>query len=51
MGKVLSALVGVVAGFVLAHLINSTPEGRSFFRRVQASVGSFLRGFSATYRS
>jgi hypothetical protein len=51
MGKFLSALVGVVAGFVLAHLINSTPEGRSFFRRVQASFGSFLRGFSATYRS
>jgi hypothetical protein len=39
------ALTGVVAGFVLAHMVNQTPEGRQFFERTRATWNSFYTGF------
>jgi hypothetical protein len=51
MGRFLIAVVGVIAGFVLAHLVNTTPEGREFFARTRATVGSFIAGFRDAYRA
>lgn len=50
MGRFVSALLGVVAGFVLAHLINQTPEGREFFARARATLTTFTHGFGETFR-
>lgn len=50
MGRFIAALVGVVAGFALAHVVNQTPEGRAFFARARATVSSFVQGFTETYR-
>lgn len=50
MGRFITALVGVVAGFVLAHVVNQTPEGRAFFGRVRATLASFVEGFKQSYR-
>jgi len=50
MGRFVIALVGVCVGFVLAHLVNSTPEGREFFARSRATASSFVRGFRDAYR-
>jgi hypothetical protein len=45
MGKFFVALMGLVAGFVLAHVVNQTPEGKQFFARSLATWNSFARGF------
>jgi hypothetical protein len=45
MSKFLAALAGLVAGFVLAHVVNQTPEGKQFFARSLATWNSFSRGF------
>ncbi len=50
MGRFMSALIGVVAGFVLAHVVNQTPEGREFFGRARATLSSFAEGFKQSYR-
>jgi hypothetical protein len=50
MVRFIAALVGVVAGFVLAHLVNQTPEGREFFGRARATLISFVEGFKQSYR-
>jgi hypothetical protein len=50
MGRFFVALVGVIAGFVLAHVVNSSPEGRAFLARARATVASFSNGFSDTFR-
>lgn len=50
MGRFIAALVGVVAGFVLAHAVNQTPEGRVFFARARATASSFVEGFKQTFR-
>jgi hypothetical protein len=50
MGRFLAALVGVIAGFVIAHLVNRTPQGREFFARSGATIQSFIRGFKSVYR-
>lgn len=50
MGRFVSALVGVIAGFVLAHVVNQTPEGRAFFGRSRATLSSFVEGFKQSYR-
>lgn len=50
LGKFFSALLGVIAGFILAHVANQTPEGRLAFARIRATVGSFLDGFRSGYR-
>jgi hypothetical protein len=50
MGRFMSALLGIIAGFVLAHVINTTPEGRRVFEGVRATLSSFVNGFKETYR-
>jgi len=50
MGRFITALVGVVAGFVLAHLANQTPQGREILGRVRATLSSFVEGFKQSYR-
>jgi len=45
MGKFFVALMGLVAGFVLAHIVNQTPEGKQFFGRSLATWNSFVHGF------
>ena len=50
MGKYFSALLGVIAGFALAHLANQTPEGRAAFARIRATLSSFGEGFRRGYR-
>jgi hypothetical protein len=50
MGRFITALVGVIAGFVLAHVVNQTPEGRAFFGRARATLASFVEGFKQSYR-
>jgi hypothetical protein len=50
MGRFITALVGVVAGFVLAHLVTQTPQGRDFFGRARATLSSFVEGFKQSYR-
>lgn len=50
MSRFIGALFGVIAGFVLAHLVNETPEGRAFFQRARATWSTFSGGFSSGYR-
>jgi hypothetical protein len=50
MGRFITALVGVVAGFVLAHLANQTPQGREILGRARATLSSFVEGFKQSYR-
>jgi hypothetical protein len=50
MSRFFTALLGIVAGFGLAHIINQTPEGRDFFARARATLVSFRDGFNDTYR-
>ena len=38
MRKFFTLIVGVALGFVAAHFVNSTAEGRRFFQRVDRSV-------------
>jgi hypothetical protein len=51
MGRFITALLGVLVGFVLAHLVNSTPEGREWFARARATLETFTTGFRQTFRS
>lgn len=44
MAKFFVALLGVIAGFALAHLVNTTPEGKTVFARVLATAQSFVTG-------
>ena len=39
MARFFAALLGVVVGFVIAHVLNETPEGRAFFSRARATEG------------
>lgn len=50
MGRFASVLVGVLMGFVAAHLVNATPEGKVLFARARATLATFTRGFSETFR-
>ena len=50
MGRFIAALVGIVAGFVLAHVVNQSPEGRAVFSRAWATISSFAEGFRQSYR-
>jgi hypothetical protein len=51
MGKFVAALLGVVSGFVIAHVLNETPEGRTFFARLRATIRTFTQGVQDAYRS
>ena len=44
MAKFFVALLGVIAGFALAHLVNTTPEGKKVFARVLATAQSLVTG-------
>jgi len=46
MAKLFVALLGVLAGFALAHLVNSTPEGKKALSRVRATFESFISVFA-----
>lgn len=50
MGKLVSVVAGVVAGFVVAHFVNQTSSGSQFFGRANATVQTFLSGFHDGYR-
>lgn len=50
MGRFFTALLGVIAGFALAHFANRTDEGRLFFARARMTIDSFTEGFSDTFR-
>ena len=51
MGKFLAALLGVIAGFAAAHVVNETPEGKAFFSRLRVTLQTFTRGVHDAYRS
>lgn len=40
---------GAVLGFIAAHFVNQTPEGRRFFDRVNRGVAEFNRAFDKGY--
>ena len=42
--------LGVIAGFIAAHLINRTESGRAFFADVDAKVRDFTEGVTSGYR-
>lgn len=55
MGSFLRILVvfklGVLAGFVAAHLINRTPAGRAFFADLDAKARDFGESVTSGYRT
>ncbi|WP_336659531.1 hypothetical protein [Leucobacter sp. USHLN153] len=51
MGKLFWLLTGVVLGFVGAHFVNQSPEGRRFFERLNRGVDEFGRAFAAGYEA
>lgn len=51
MGKLFWLVTGVALGFVGAHFVNQTPEGRRFFARVNRGVNEFSRAFTAGYEA
>ena len=51
MGRFVAALLGVVSGFVIDHVLNETPEGRAFFSRSRATLHTFTEGVRDAYRS
>ncbi|MFV0433549.1 MAG: hypothetical protein ACK5LO_06200 [Leucobacter sp.] len=50
MRKLQWLLSGVVLGFIAAHFVNQTAEGRRFFDRVNRGVEEFQRAFATGYR-
>ena len=44
-------VVGVGAGFLLAHRVNSTPRGRAFFEALDESTRRFGDAVAEGYRS
>jgi hypothetical protein len=51
MKNLLMLIIGVGIGFVAAHQINKTPEGRRFFEEVDSRVGEFTGAVVDGYRS
>ncbi|RGE19563.1 YtxH domain-containing protein [Leucobacter sp. wl10] len=49
MRRLLWLLAGAVLGFIAAHFVDQTPEGRRFFARVNRGVAEFNRAFSTGY--
>jgi hypothetical protein len=49
MKKILWLVFGVAIGFVVAHQVNQTPQGRSFFsdldKRTKGFTGSIVDGY------
>lgn len=50
MKTVLWFVLGVGAGFVLAHQINKTTEGRAFFEDLDSKARDFTSALSDGYR-
>jgi hypothetical protein len=44
-------IVGIGIGFVAAHQVNKTPEGRRFFEEVDSRVGEFTGAVIEGYRA
>ena len=51
MGKVFWLMVGVGVGFVVAHQVNKTPEGRKFFEDVDSKAREFADAVVEGYRA
>ncbi|WP_427868773.1 hypothetical protein [Leucobacter luti] len=49
MRKLMWLLWGVVLGFVAAHFVNRSPEGRRFFAQVNRGLDEFGRAFATGY--
>ena len=49
MRKLMWLLSGAVIGFIAAHFVNQTTEGRRFFDRVNRGLDEFGRAFAAGY--
>ncbi|MGW9021469.1 hypothetical protein ACWGOE_08320 [Leucobacter chromiiresistens] len=50
MGKLFWLITGVALGFVGAHFVNQTTEGRRFFARVNRGMDELGRAFASGYR-
>ncbi|MEJ3403752.1 hypothetical protein WDJ51_03300 [Rathayibacter sp. YIM 133350] len=50
MKNVFWLLVGVAAGFVLAHQVNRSQQGRAFFAGIDAKAREFGEAVSEGYR-
>jgi hypothetical protein len=51
MGKFVTGMLGVVAGFALAHLISQSPEGKTLIARARATLETFTKGVQDAWRS
>ena len=51
MGKVLLLVLGVAAGFVIAHQVSKTERGKQFFDDVDARAKDFGDTLIDTYRA
>jgi len=51
MKNILLLIIGAGIGFVAAHQINKTPEGRRFFEEVDSRVGEFTDAVIDGYKS
>ncbi|MCI2958885.1 hypothetical protein MN032_14390 [Agromyces atrinae] len=51
MKSVLWLTIGVVAGFVIAHQVNQTTEGRRFFANVDRKARDFTEAVSEGYHA
>ena len=49
MRKLMLLLTGVGLGFVLAHFVNQTPEGRRFFERLGQGAREFSDAVASGY--
>lgn len=50
MSKLSWLFTGVVLGFVAAHFVNQTPDGRRFFDRINQGAREFNEAVQAGYR-
>ncbi|TQL47958.1 hypothetical protein FB562_1037 [Homoserinimonas aerilata] len=51
MKNILLLITGAAIGFVAAHQINKTPEGRRFFEEVDSRVGEFTGAVVDGYKA
>lgn len=50
MKKILLLLGGVAIGFVAAHFVNQTAQGRSCFERVNAKTDAFISQVKSSFK-
>ncbi|SJN12413.1 hypothetical protein FM113_14830 [Leucobacter sp. 7(1)] len=51
MRKLTWLVSGAVLGFIAAHFVNQTTEGRRFFDRVNRGMSEFSRAFTSGYEA